>query len=225
MKFAYLLINLFTIIGPLAGSFQPTVNFKSKWKYAIPAVAIVAVPFLIWDAVFTKWGVWGFNSKYYLGIKAAGLPVEEWMFFITVPFACLLIYEAVCTLNKTNKWNRIFLNLATISGAAFMFLAIMFIYQQYTFAAFLFAGALLFIHGTLLKKKYFSNFAIAYIISLIPFFIVNGILTALPVVWYNDQENFGIRIFSIPIEDSVYSLLLLLGNVTVYEAIKNKQNF
>jgi lycopene cyclase domain-containing protein len=49
---------------------------------------------------------------------------------------------------------------------------------------------------------------------LIPFFIVNGILTGSfidePVVWYNNDENLGIRLFTIPVEDSVYAFTMIL---------------
>jgi lycopene cyclase domain-containing protein len=71
-----------------------------------------------------------------------------------------------------------------------------------------------------LKPDWLGRFYFGYIYSLIPFFIVNGILTNLPVVTYNNAENLGIRITNIPIEDTIYCLLLLLMNVTVYEWLK-----
>jgi lycopene cyclase domain-containing protein len=52
---------------------------------------------------------------------------------------------------------------------------------------------------------------------LIPFLIVNGLLTSIPVVIYNDNENLGIRIYTIPIEDTVYGMLNMLGVVTIME--------
>lgn len=223
MKYTYLLINFFTIIGPLLGSFERKVNFKAKWKYAVPATLIVAIPFWIWDVFFTKYGVWGFNPDYCIGVKLLGMPIEEWMFFFTVPFACLLIYETVCTLCPAQMVSNISLLIGTAVGVALLIIAIIFSNQIYTLVGFSLAGVLLLAHGLRLKQKYFSNFLIAYVIHLVPFFIVNGILTALPVVWYNDAENFGVRLGSIPVEDTVYSLLLLLGNVTVYEILLRRE--
>jgi hypothetical protein len=47
-----------------------------------------------------------------------------------------------------------------------------------------------------------------------PFFIVNGILTGCgfeaPIVWYNNAENMQFRIATIPIEDTIYALGMLL---------------
>lgn len=62
-------------------------------------------------------------------------------------------------------------------------------------------------------------FWMAYFIHLIPFFIVNGVLTAKPVVLYHAEEIIGPRIYTIPIEDSIYALTCLLIPITVIEFI------
>ena len=67
-----------------------------------------------------------------------------------------------------------------------------------------------------------------YFWHLIPFFIVNGILTGTgidqEVVWYNNTENLGIRMGTIPVEDSLYSLSLMLMNITILEYLKARYN-
>ena len=65
-----------------------------------------------------------------------------------------------------------------------------------------------------------GKFYRAYLVSLIPFFIVNGLLTCIPVVTYNNNENLGIRLGTIPVEDTIYLLLLLLMNIVIYEFFK-----
>ena len=61
---------------------------------------------------------------------------------------------------------------------------------------------------------------------LIPFFIINGILTGSfienEVVWYNNDENLGIRLFTIPIEDSIYAFTLILTNLALTEFFQSK---
>ncbi|MGN6477917.1 MAG: lycopene cyclase domain-containing protein, partial [Flavipsychrobacter sp.] len=51
---------------------------------------------------------------------------------------------------------------------------------------------------------------------------VNGLLTSLPVVIYNDTENLGVRMYTIPVEDTFYGLFLLLGNITIMEWAKHR---
>ena len=78
------------------------------------------------------------------------------------------------------------------------------------------------------NKNYFKkfdtvSFLFSFAIMLIPFLIVNGFLTAIPVVLYNTAENLGIRIYSIPFEDIFYGMLLILMNIVIYEKLKNNQ--
>jgi lycopene cyclase domain-containing protein len=99
-------------------------------------------------------------------------------------------------------------------------------YKAYTFTSFSFCGfalVLLYLFRNRFPSFHAAVFIIAYFISLVPFFIVNGILTALPVVAYNDMENLGIRLYTIPVEDSVYGMLLLLCNIAGMEWMRGRR--
>ena len=79
-----------------------------------------------------------------------------------------------------------------------------------------------------LKVKWLSRFYFSYLVLLLPFYIVNGMLTGMwlnePVVIYNDLENLNIRWNTIPIEDVFYGMLLLLINIGLYEYLQSKQH-
>jgi lycopene cyclase domain-containing protein len=59
------------------------------------AILPVFTAFALWDVVATHTGHWHFSDRYTLGPRLAGLPLEEWLFFIVVPLCALLTYEAV----------------------------------------------------------------------------------------------------------------------------------
>lgn len=97
--------------------------------------------------------------------------------------------------------------------------------KAYTFVNYVFLEFILFI-GFFFGLQYLQRFYIAFLIILVPFFIVNGILTGTgieePVVWYNNAENLGIRLLTIPIEDIGYAFTMLFGNVFLIEKFKKK---
>ena len=219
--YTYLLINIGTILFPLAFSFDKRVAFYKKWPYVLPAIFMTAAIFIPWDIWKTSMNVWHFNPAYVLGIWLFNLPLEEWLFFVTVPYAILFIYECLKYYTKDYFANK----RRSISKVVFIILIIFSVFgsdKLYPMITFPFTAAFLFIHHYWLGDKYAGRFWMAYLVHLIPFFLVNGILTALPVVIYNPAEQFGIRIGTIPMEDTVYSMLLLLMNVTFFEWLANR---
>ncbi|MDX2190490.1 MAG: lycopene cyclase domain-containing protein [Bacteroidota bacterium] len=220
--FSYFLIDILTVLFPIVWSFEKKMNFVQKWRFLIPGLIATAIFFLIWDGVFTYLGVWGFNPDYNLGINIINLPLEEVLFFICMPFASMFVYETVYFLWK-GRIRAGILHQISIVITFFCLLFGMYHYDKwYTCVAFVGSGLLLGYHCSMKNSLDHEKFWVSYLIILIPFTLVNGILTGAitsePIVWYNNTENLGIRFITIPIEDFAYNMLLLLMNVTFYEA-------
>ena len=228
-QYLYLIINIGTILFPFLFSFEKRVAYYTWWKFLLPSLLITAAVFLTWDYFFTLSGVWGFSETYTTGINIAGLPIEEILFFITVPYASIFIYAFVNKLwpntprlDKAQKY---------ISYAILIIAIVVLIFnydKAYTALNCGYAIVLLSLQLFAVKGAYMGKFYRFYFWHLIPFFIVNGILTGTgidqEVVWYNNTENLGIRMGTIPVEDSLYSLSLMLMNITILEYLKARYN-
>lgn len=223
-NYTYLFLDIFTLLGPLALSFDKRVAYFSKIKAFLPGILATGLLFIVWDVLFTEMGIWGFNEEYLVGISALGLPLEEWLFFLVVPYACIFIYEVLgyyFPSTPDQPWAR---TLAIVVAIALLVIGLFTLDQWYTSLTFIGTSVLLLFTVFVLKASYLARFWKGYIVSLIPFLLVNGVLTALPVVWYNDAENFGVRIYTIPVEDTIYLLWLLLMAINIFEYLRRRAN-
>jgi len=153
-----------------------------------------------------------------------GLPIEEWLFFVCIPYASVFTYACLNLLIKKDFLEPYAKPFSWVLIVVLSIIAFANIERVYTSVTFFSAALFLLIHLLILKSDYLGRFFFTYlIIFLFPFLIVNGILTGSfltePVVWYNNEENLSLRIFTIPVEDFVYGLLLFLMNVTIYELL------
>lgn len=223
----YLYLLLGSLLVPLLYSIF-VLDIIKYWKQFSLSAIIIAILFLIWDYFFTKAGIWGFNDNYCLGINIFKMPIEEWLFFLIIPFCSLFIHYAFLYLFpslklKTTTTFYITIALIIISIA----LVLMNFSKSYTVVNFTVLTFFLLL-GLIYYKILLQKFYITFLIILIPFLIINGILTGSltvsPVVWYNDLENLGFRIHTIPIEDVGYCFSLLFGNLVIFEILKKKVN-
>lgn len=222
--FTYAGLLLATIAVPLALSFDKNVHFWTRWKYLFPAILITAVVFIYWDIQFTAAGIWSFNHHYVVGAFFYGLPVEEWLFFLIVPYACIFIYEVLKFYFQPYEFPNVFVAVSLVLIVVFATVSLFNRGQLYTFFNFLFAA--IFLGYVILRnrfKQHLTKFYGTYLIVLLPFLLVNGVLTSLPVVEYHSSHILNIRVFTIPIEDFGYLFLLLLMNLSIYETLKSQR--
>ncbi|QMU29417.1 lycopene cyclase domain-containing protein [Adhaeribacter radiodurans] len=221
--YIYLYLNIFTILFPFLLSFDKRVQFYKNWKYLFPAIAINALIFIVWDSIFTQHGVWGFNNDYLLGIYFFNLPLEEVLFFITVPYACVFIYECLNVYVKRDLLQQRALVVTILLAIFISLVGLLHLGKLYTSVTFLLLPVIFFIHYLFFKDRLLGRFYLAYLVHLVPFLLVNGVLTSLPVVWYNNGHNLGIRLTTIPIEDTMYSMVMLLITITAFEFFRRRQ--
>lgn len=226
-KLLYLALDVFTVLVPFLRSFETKyIDYKAKWKFLFAGIAVFSSLFLVWDILFTYYGIWGFNATYLTGISILNLPIEEVLFFIVVPYSCLFIYEVLNRFLTFNPIDKFAIPFSWLLIAVLIIVGISNLEKLYTSITFLSLALFLMYLLLVEKPQWLSKFYRAYIISLIPFIIMNGALTGSftqePIVWYNDDFNLGIRLFTIPIEDTQYMMLLLIGVTFVYEKLREK---
>ena len=227
---AYLLLNASSFLFPFLLSFDKKVAFYRQWPTLFPAIFLTGALFLVWDIYFAHIGVWGFNSRY-ANHFFWGLPLGEWLFFFVVPYCCVFVYACLNVyfpqdpLKRFEKWlDLVFLLLFLGIGLANL-------HRAYTSTAFLGSGLLLFWHVFAWRTTYRSRLYLAYFVSLVPFLIVNSILTGgttdEPVVVYTEAHNLtsllGSRCGSIPWDDFAYNFLLLGLCITWKEYFERKK--
>src|SRR5690606_5868637 len=172
-------------------------------------------------------GVWWFNTNYTLGLNILGLPIEEWLFFICIPFACVFTYfclDKFFKLDWANAFNNTFV---FISMIICVLMALLFRDKMYTFYTAIAATLVLVYLHFIVKAVWIGKASLVYLILMLGFFPVNGVLTGSglesAIVNYSPNEFSGIRMVTIPIEDAVYCythFLLVLYFFKMFQKIR-----
>lgn len=208
IAYTYSLILLLTVSVCFVASFDRRIEFYKHFSSFFMAAVLVAVPYILWDVWFTAKGVWWFNPKYTLGINIMGLPIEECLFFICIPFSCVFTYFCIDKFFKLEilpAFNNIIVFVAVIVCSV---IAMLHQAKIYTFCtAVVTVFTLIYLHF-FARSSWLAKASLVYTILMLGFFPVNGVLTGFglesPIVNYNPTAFLGIRIVTIPIEDAVY---------------------
>tara|TARA_B100001093_G_scaffold305440_1_gene291399 strand:+ start:109803 stop:110480 length:678 start_codon:yes stop_codon:yes gene_type:complete len=220
----YFKVLLFSFIIPFIFSFHKKIKFYKFFKQIAASLFLIGFFFIIWDIYFTKIGVWGFDKTHHSSIMLSNLPLEEVLFFFVIPFVCVFTYFVLSEQKVFNlNINITFLKLICILFIAFAFL---FFKNAYTISV-LTLTILILLYIIYYRPDWVGYFFSMYlIIHVFPFLLVNGILTGyiteLPPVWYDSNNIIGVRIATIPLEDFLYSFILLFLNTCLFEYLRNK---
>ncbi|PRD48495.1 lycopene cyclase domain-containing protein [Sphingobacterium haloxyli] len=206
--YTYALILLFTVIICLIASFDKRIRFNRYFGTFLKSAILVAIPFIAWDIWFTARGVWWFNTDYTLGIVIAGLPLEEWLFFICIPFSCVFTYfcfDKFFKLDWLSGMNNLIVFVSVIVCSVMALLHHDKIYTLVTAIATI--VTLIYLHF-IVRAHWIGKASLVFTVLMLGFFPVNGVLTGTgletPIVNYNPDCFLGIRMLTIPVEDAVY---------------------
>jgi lycopene cyclase domain-containing protein len=221
----YSILLLSSILVPLSLSFDKKLQFYKQWKYLLPSLLLVASFYIAFDVYFTKLGVWGFNAQYHSSLVFFKLPIEEWLFFVIIPYASLFLHDAIVLYFKQFKISNRLTNYLSI-GLILLSICIVIFNIEKAYTTYIFTLVILVLLISLFdKNKVMNHYFCTFLVILIPFILVNAILTgtciAEPIVWYNNEEIIGLRILTIPIEDFAYAFSLILFNLLLRNKLKS----
>ncbi len=210
----YLKVELLAFAIPLLLSFDSKLRFYKMWKSLFLSILISGIVFVIPDILFTKYGIWGFNPSYHSGILFSGLPLEEWLFFILIPYASMFIHYVFVLYSHNYSLSNQKVRWLSALIIFFLVLVILFCSGKIYTLIYSIVLILLLIVANLDKMKVLNSYFLTFPIMLIPFLIVNSILsgtfTKEPVIWYNNSTISGLYILTVPVEDIGYAFSLIL---------------
>ncbi len=93
MEYLIILILLFIFSLGLEIKYRIHLYKSRKERLIIPLVFFVIG--VLWDSFAVIRGHWYFNMDNLLGIRIGVLPLEEYLFFLVIPYATLTIYRAI----------------------------------------------------------------------------------------------------------------------------------
>ncbi|TDQ10257.1 lycopene cyclase domain-containing protein [Pedobacter metabolipauper] len=224
MIYTYLLINLGLLVIPMLLALNRRVSVFSSGLATGAAILAPAILFFIFSFVFNQFGIWQFNPERVLGIYFGQLPVEELLFYVTLPLAGLSVYRYLNVVFPNNELDKFSLSLSNLILGICVAMLFFTYTRWYSVVTFSVLFILLLYIEYLNKIRFMYRFYRAYVVALIPFYVVYGLLTSLPVLTYSDAGLMKLKIGTIPFETHFYFMGMLLLTVYVFEWVQRKAN-
>lgn len=210
-KYAYVLFNL-AISSSLVFAVPWVPSFWAQWRNMLRGLAAVSLPFIIWDVLAAKAGHWSFNPVYVLGARVYGLPIEEILFFASVPLACMVVWTLLAQVRGGDrpllapKRARLLL---LVAAAVLTVLALAASGKGYTMVALLAAAVTCVALAWYPQLTVTTRFMLFQVCACVLFVVCNTVLTSLPIIVYGPQAVTEWRVGTIPVEDFLYNFALL----------------
>ncbi len=103
---SYVGMLVFCLVGTLPLAAYYRLRVLRQTRRLLLTILTAGSPFLVWDLYATRVGHWRFDPRQTLPWRVAGLPLEEIAFFLVVPLASVLTYEAVRVVRGSGRIRR-----------------------------------------------------------------------------------------------------------------------
>ena len=215
-EFTYYIFNIIVFLPVLILSFMTDVKPHRHIRGLFAGYLLVSVPFMIWDVWATSAGHWGFNSEYVTGPYIFNVPLEEYLFFLTVPFALVYVWGVVKK-HVTDKALAGILPLLVFGAVAAISIWTLVAYWEngYTRSAMI-AALIATVAAATSRLAYTKRFWTFQVILLGLFMIFNSILTMLPIITYGQDAIIGLNVGTIPVEDFFFNFAFATLFLLVY---------
>ncbi|KIO76633.1 hypothetical protein TH53_13870 [Pedobacter lusitanus] len=220
MNYTYLLINLVLLLLPVLLFSIRQLNFTNNSKFIVLALLITVFAFSIPTEFLTQFKVIVFNPPFLSGMTLWQLPIEELLLSFILPLCGLAVYLFLNYRypdNNPDKYSLAFSNIMLGICIAMLYFGHKKLYTLYTFSILL----LFILYIEYVNKiRFMYRFYRAFLVTLIPFYVVYGLLTNLPVLQYTSSETLNFSQFNIPFEAPFYFMGMLLLSVYLFEFFK-----
>ena len=222
MNYTYLLVNLGLLLFSGLVFSNRQINFAGQSKFIILAVLINVFAFSVPTEFLTQLKVVVFNPPYLSGMTLWELPIEELLLSLLLPFSGIAIYLFLNVRYKDNSLEKYSLALSNMMLG--VCIAMLYFGHQKLYTLFTFSILLVFLLYIeyVNKIRFMYKFYRAFLVSLLLFYTVYGILTSIPVIQYTTEETLNFNFSHIPFESHFYYMSMLLLSIYLYELFKSR---
>ncbi len=220
MAFTFLILSLLILVPGLTLHFAHGVLGKGNFKKIVWVSLGHTIVFSSFTGLLKLMGILTYNYQFTSNIIFRTLPFEQYILHFGFSFCALAVYEFLNNRypgNSLQKYSLALSNLLLGLCVAFLFFAFD---KWYTVLAFSLLLIGLFSIEYIGKLRFMYKAYRLFMLMLIPFYVIYGVLLASKVIVFNPEELVGLYVLKVPVETTVVFLVSILMSIYMFEFFK-----
>lgn len=223
MKNLFLCLAIILFLAPWTFCLDTKVfKLKKLNKASVPAL-VTGIIFSAIAIIFNIFGIWGFNSEFLVGIYYRGVPLEFFLFCFSFSFLGINVYQYLNVRFPKNDLQQFSLTLSNLILGLCLAFSFFGYGHWYTMVVFVILFILLLFIEYVNKIRFMYRFYRAYLFCLLPFYICFGIMSKLPILYYDGKQTLGVNVINIPLESHFYVMAMLLLGIYLLEYFSKRK--